>query len=123
MGDGTKRGGLGLWGAVVVALLVGLGVGGGAVLLLTHGDHGKGGGEAAHGPRYVCPMHPEVTSDGPSNCPICGMKLVPIEGSARPAEVAVQSRYQCPMHPEVTSDGPSDCPVCGMKLVPVEVSA
>lgn len=25
---------------------------------------------------YVCPMHPEVTSDQPSKCPKCGMKLV-----------------------------------------------
>jgi Cu(I)/Ag(I) efflux system membrane fusion protein len=26
---------------------------------------------------YVCPMHPEVTSDGPASCRICGMDLVP----------------------------------------------
>lgn len=25
---------------------------------------------------YVCPMHPEVTSDKPGNCPKCGMALV-----------------------------------------------
>ncbi len=28
-------------------------------------------------PAYVCPMHPEVTSDKPGKCPKCGMKLVP----------------------------------------------
>ena len=26
---------------------------------------------------YTCPMHPQVQSDKPGNCPICGMKLVP----------------------------------------------
>jgi FtsP/CotA-like multicopper oxidase with cupredoxin domain len=26
---------------------------------------------------YVCPMHPEVTSNAPDHCPECGMKLVP----------------------------------------------
>lgn len=31
---------------------------------------------------YVCPMHPEVTADGPASCRICGMDLVP---SAAPA--------------------------------------
>jgi hypothetical protein len=26
--------------------------------------------------RWTCPMHPEVSSDGPGSCPICGMHLV-----------------------------------------------
>ncbi len=25
---------------------------------------------------YTCPMHPEVNSDKPGNCPKCGMALV-----------------------------------------------
>lgn len=28
--------------------------------------------------RYVCPMHPQITSDKPGSCSICGMNLVPV---------------------------------------------
>jgi FtsP/CotA-like multicopper oxidase with cupredoxin domain len=40
------------------------------------------GGAAGVG--FVCPMHPEVTSDEPGRCPKCGMKLLPAQlvGSA-----------------------------------------
>src|SRR5262252_7795281 len=27
---------------------------------------------------YTCSMHPQVVQDHPGNCPICGMKLVPV---------------------------------------------
>jgi Cu(I)/Ag(I) efflux system membrane fusion protein len=30
--------------------------------------------------RYVCPMHPEIVSDEPGDCPICGMSLVKTPG-------------------------------------------
>jgi FtsP/CotA-like multicopper oxidase with cupredoxin domain len=59
---------------------------------------------------YVCPMHPEVVTEEPGNCPKCGMKLL--------AQAATQITYICPMHPEVTSDKADRCPKCGMKLVP-----
>ena len=32
--------------------------------------------------RYHCPMHPTYVSDRPGNCPICGMKLVPVDEPA-----------------------------------------
>ncbi len=31
---------------------------------------------------YTCPMHPEVRSDGPGDCPLCGMDLEPVAVSA-----------------------------------------
>jgi len=33
------------------------------------------------GARYTCPMHPQILRDAPSDCPLCGMALVPIAGS------------------------------------------
>ena len=59
---------------------------------------------------YVCPMHPEVTSQEPGRCPECGMKLLATAAAAA-------TTYTCPMHPEVTSDQPGRCPKCGMKLL------
>lgn len=65
---------------------------------------------------YQCPMHPEIVQDRPGSCPICGMDLVPVEGSAQKPPAA----YTCPMHPEIVQDHPGRCPICGMQLVPVQ---
>jgi Cu(I)/Ag(I) efflux system membrane fusion protein len=63
---------------------------------------------------YVCPMHPEVTSDKPGECPKCGMDLVK---ATKADKVSPETTYVCPMHPEVTSEKPGECPKCGMDLV------
>ncbi len=42
------------------------------------------GSEGVKHPKYHCPMHPTVVSDRVIDCPICGMKLVPIV-EAKPA--------------------------------------
>src|SRR4029077_16662727 len=34
--------------------------------------------------KYTCPMHPEIITDHPGNCPKCGMKLVPLAEHKRP---------------------------------------
>ena len=75
------------------------------------------GGAATPGVRYHCPMHPTFIADKPGDCPICGMRLVPIREKLAPTTVP---RYVCPMHPEVTSDKPGRCPECGMALVPAQ---
>lgn len=88
-----------------------------AIVLLSAGLTGCGSKEEA-GKQYHCPMHPTYISDRPGDCPICGMRLVPIETKTAPT---VTPKYVCPMHPEITSDKPDErCPLCGMKLVPIE---
>ena len=74
---------------------------------------------------YHCPMHPSIVSDAPGDCPVCGMRLVPADGSRAPgatqppaAPAPEKTSYTCPMHPQVTSDKPGQCPICGMDLVP-----
>ena len=50
-----------------------------------HAHHAHHAHEAAKpapaapaGAQYTCPMHPEILKDGPGDCPICGMVLVPV---------------------------------------------
>jgi len=61
--------------------------------------------------KYICPMHPEVTSDKPGKCPKCGIDLVKAK------------TYSCPMHPEVISNKPGKCRKCGMDLTEVKPGA
>ena len=74
---------------------------------------------------YTCGMHPNVIQDGPGNCPICGMDLVPIiqasaTGSAPAAEPGDRKilYWRAPMDPTYISPVPGKSPM-GMDLVPV----
>ena len=81
--------------------------------------HGAAPAKPVSGPAsgYTCPMHPEVESPTPGDCPKCGMALEPV------APMATATLWTCPMHPEVQSPTPGDCPKCGMALEPVAGSA
>ncbi len=78
---------------------------------------------------FQCPMHPAVTADHASNCPICGMKLVkvsqPEPGPPAPATAPAPASatggdvYQCPMDLQIVQDHPGKCPICNMRLLKV----
>ncbi|WAS92585.1 efflux RND transporter periplasmic adaptor subunit [Nannocystis punicea] len=72
---------------------------------------------AQHAPRYRCPMHPQITSHEPGECPICHMALEPIP------EDEAETVYRCPMHPQIQQAEPGECPICGMDLEPVAAEA
>lgn len=84
---------------------------------------------AAHSvQRYHCPMHPTYISDKPGDCPICGMRLVPIKNDtiaahhthdAQTDKIAQvkPGQFYCPMNAEHVQDTPGHCPICGMELV------
>jgi Cu(I)/Ag(I) efflux system membrane fusion protein len=57
-----------------------------AAPLALSGCRGEGpAAPPAAAPRYHCPMHPTYVLDRPGDCPICGMKLVPIEAPRQAA--------------------------------------
>jgi len=69
--------------------------------------------------QYTCGMHPQIVEDHPGNCPICGMKLVPIKnsGNNKPGERKILY-YRAPMDPNEIYDHPGKSKM-GMDLVPV----
>lgn len=42
------------------------------------GDNKKKKASSSKGTQYTCPMDPEIVTDGPDTCPICGMALEPM---------------------------------------------
>ncbi|AQX86740.1 ATPase [Elizabethkingia bruuniana] len=42
--------------------------------------------------KYTCPMHPQILKDEPGKCPLCGMNLIPLGGTA-PAEKDEHSHH------------------------------
>jgi len=66
-------------------------------------------------------MHPSVVSDKPGNCPICNMKLVPIDapGETNQREAKVETKktlYRSTMNPNEVSDKPGKDSM-GMEMV------
>jgi hypothetical protein len=85
--DGSPRHARGRGRAAIVAALVVLALGFAGLWLWQYRRSTRHEGHAgqASATTYYCPMHPHYRSDKPGNCPICSMKLVPLEGAGSPA--------------------------------------
>ncbi len=67
---------------VIAALAVGFGL---AYLVMPAQEHQAQPRESVEKQQYTCGMHPEIITDEPGYCPICGMKLTPKKKGAGPA--------------------------------------
>src|SRR6476661_938625 len=65
-------------------LLVAIAAGGLVVAVVARrGGNVPAAAPASAQPSFVCPMHPEVKSSSPGDCPICRMALEPIANTAQ----------------------------------------
>ncbi|KUO62981.1 hypothetical protein APF79_14465 [bacterium BRH_c32] len=74
-----------------------------------------------HNQLWTCGMHPQIIMNEPGNCPICGMKLVPKQGSNSSNNNSGERKiiyYRSPMDPTITSQYPRKDEM-GMDYVPV----
>lgn len=111
-------------GAALVIAILGVGVG-------VYSSQRPGASEppsatatTAQATRYHCPMHPTMVSDRPGDCPICGMRMVPIEEAEGTPNAAGAGRkkiiYRSTMNPNEMSDRPGKDSM-GMDMVPEEI--
>ena len=54
--------------------------------------------------QYTCPMHPEVLSDEPGKCPICGMALVEVKNAQSGMMMNVMDDSTHMMHDHMMHD-------------------
>lgn len=78
------------------------------------------------GAKYHCPMHPTYVRDRPSDCAICGMKLVPIRetaGASNAPSAAVTGASNLPSARVAVMVSPEKQHLIGMKTTAVEERA
>jgi len=100
------------------SFILGAALGVGGTLIVPRLHHHDAKSAALQEPLYHCPMHPNYTSDKPGDCPICSMKLVPIESADAGKPEHKLAFYRSPMNAADTSPVPKKDSM-GMDFVPV----
>ncbi|HXV14110.1 MAG TPA: efflux RND transporter periplasmic adaptor subunit, partial [Candidatus Krumholzibacteria bacterium] len=103
----------------IIATVVFLSVGWAALMAGCGKGEGEQGQEAT-AVQYHCPMHPTVVSDTPGDCPICGMKLVPIEEADDDATTSSDQPASTVPGQAVVSITPKSRQTMGLELGTVE---
>jgi len=62
---------------IIVAIFMAIAGFGLAFLIFASDDNASGGESSSIVQQYTCGMHPEIISEEPGYCPLCGMKLTP----------------------------------------------
>src|SRR5438093_9605660 len=132
---------------LTVLLTAALVLAAGSAWLLTRGSGPMQPSRSAKTGKYHCPMHPKMISDRPGDCPICQMRMVPMDAATegagtvdagadagtsgagtkeagqpevRNAPSKKKILYRSTMNPNEISDRPGKDSM-GMEMVPVEV--
>jgi Cu(I)/Ag(I) efflux system membrane fusion protein/cobalt-zinc-cadmium efflux system membrane fusion protein len=106
------------WIGIVFILVL---IGGGSTLLVhSHLHRHQAAGQKQ---LYTCPMHPQIVKDRPGDCPICGMKLVPLKRDEPEKDKSAghkpKTMYRSSMKPDEISDRPGKDSM-GMEMIPFE---
>lgn len=103
--------------AIIIIILMTAGAAG-YFYYSTYHTHRHGNNEEL---KYTCPMHPQIITDRPGNCPICGMKLVPLKKEEDEATKPKKKiLYRSTMNPGEISSKPGKDSM-GMAMLPFEV--
>lgn len=92
--------------ALLSTLVAGILLGAGGMALIGRSGSHEGHDHAAEkaATKYTCPMHPSIVADHPGSCPICGMDLVPMDGSSGDQPAAEGHAETAPGHAVVAID-------------------